>query len=61
MDNNTLIYNDKPYKSVEESLLYYKIALEEAIKTGDINLIMHYQIMINYLENNNDNSNNKTK
>lgn len=57
---NVLIFNEKPYKTPEETRLYYQIALEEAIKAGNSDLITHYKLMLLYLDSL-DNENKKTK
>ncbi len=44
---NVLIFREKPYRTKEEQELWYRIAIDEAIKQGNTELAEHYQILLN--------------
>lgn len=43
---NPLVFREKPYYTREEQELYYRIAIDEAIKQGNQALATHYQILL---------------
>ena len=53
-ENNPLIFREKPYRTREEDILYYKIAIDESLKQGRPDLAAHYMIMLDYLQNDSD-------
>ncbi len=53
-DNNPLIFREKPYRTREEDILYYKIAIDESVKQGRPDLAAHYKTMLDYLQSKTD-------
>ena len=45
---NPLVFREKPYYTREEQELYYRIAIDEALKQGNQTLAAHYQILLDY-------------
>ena len=53
-ENNPLIFREKPYRTREEDILYYTIAIDESLKQGRPDLAAHYKIMLDFIQNESD-------
>ncbi len=51
-EENILIHKEKPYYTEEELRIYYKIAIDEALKQGRSDIAAHYKILLKYLDEN---------
>ena len=47
---NVLIHKEKPYYTEDEQKLYYRIAIDEALKQGNEQMANHYMILLKLLE-----------
>lgn len=45
---NVLLFREKPYYTEEEQELYYRIAIDESLKKGNVKLAAHFQILLNH-------------
>ena len=49
--NNVLVFKEKPYYTDDELRLYYRIAIDEFAKNGNEEMVNHYRVLLDYLDN----------
>ena len=54
--DNGLKIREKPYHTYEEQLLYYKIAIDEAVKRGDEDMANYFRAILNLVVKGKDSS-----
>ena len=46
LKQNPLVFSEKPYYTDEELELYYRIAIDEAMKQGNDAVAAHYRVLL---------------